>query len=179
MKTILLTIIFIYSINLFNYAQNNNPNTSAVDTVILIAGKKIPAKIINVSSSKVIYKVLETGVTETTERKKLQKIIYSNGKVEIFNKPVYQMVQQGDWKAIVLTENPDDVIGMVKKGDIKANSRKNCKTKKSAKRDAEIVLQKKAANLGANIVLIKKREAVGGYGEIPIYYIEGTAYSYE
>ena len=66
---------------------------------------------------------------------------------------------------------------MYEVGLVTSNSSSSSRSKKSAKKSATIRLQKKAANLGAYIILLTKAEAKGGYGEIPGYEMEGVAYS--
>jgi len=99
--------------------------------------------------------------------------------VEVFNAPVFRMVDEGSWKTVIVTDNKDDVTGLYERGKVDARSSAGSRNAKSAKKSATIRIQKKAANLGGLIVLITKQESVGGFGEAPTYYIEGIAYGYE
>ncbi len=159
------------------WSQNANQNgVQKVDTIILVSGKKLLGKIHGVSSSKISYFPLNKPKMEELARKQINKILYSTGKVEMFNKPAFEMVNQGDFKTIVLTDNPEEVNGLYELGKVNAQSSKNARDAKSAQQSANIRLQKKAANMGAYIVLIKKRESKGGYGEVPTHLVEGIAY---
>ena len=149
------------------------------DTIFMLGGRKIYAKILGVTSSKVTFREMGDTEVKSEERKQIQKIVYKNGRKEIFNKPIFEMVQEGDYRTVILTDDPSEVEGLTKKGVVEAKSSSASKTKKSAKRSAEIRIQKKAANLGAQVVLITKREAIGGYGEIPSYKYEGIAYGFD
>jgi len=159
------------------WCQNATQNgVQKVDTIILVSGKKLLGRIHGVSSSKISYFPLNKPKMEELARKQINKILYSTGKVEMFNKPAFEMVAQGDFKTIVLTDNPEEVNGLYELGKVDAQSSKNARDAKSAQQSANIRLQKKAANMGAYIVLIKKRESKGGYGEVPTHLVEGIAY---
>lgn len=150
-----------------------------VDTIVLVSGKKLLGKVNGVLTSKVTY--FPTGKTKIEElaRKQVQLIRYSTGRVEKFNKPAYEMVAEGDFKTIILTDKPEEVSGLFELGKVNAQSSKSSRDAKTAEASANIRLQKKAANMGAYIVLIKKRESKGGYGEVPTHYVEGVAYGLE
>lgn len=152
---------------------------SSVDTIVLVSGKKILCKIHGVSSSKVTYYPINKTALLELARKQVNIILYSTGRREFFNKPAFEMVAEGDFKTIVLTNNPEEVAGLYVLGKVDAKSSKGARNAKAAQQSADIRLQKKAANLGAYIVLIKKRESKGGYGEVPTHFVEGVAYGLE
>ncbi|MFW6095284.1 MAG: hypothetical protein ACOC8S_02465, partial [Bacteroidota bacterium] len=52
------------------------------------------------------------------------------------------------------------------------------RTPKSAERNAKIRLRRRAANMGAEFVLITHTESSGGFGEVPSFEIRGIAYSF-
>ncbi len=147
-----------------------------VDTIILVSGKKILGKIHGVSSTKITYFPVNKSKPEEFARKQVQKILYSTGRREFFNKPAFEMVAERDFKTIVLTDNPEEVAGLYDLGKVEAKSSKNARNAKAAQQSADIRIQKKAVNMGAYIVLIKKRESKGGYGEVPTHFVEGVAY---
>lgn len=159
--------------------QKKQPEEANVDTIILVSGKRLLGKIHSVSSSKITYYPIGKSKIEELARKQINRILYSTGRMEFFNKPAFEMVAEGDFKTIVLTENPEEVNGLYDLGPVKAQSSKAARNAKSAQQSADIRLQKKAANMGAYIVLIKKRESKGGYGEVPTHFVEGEAYGLE
>ncbi len=167
----ILIICFYFILPQDVFAQTEKP-----DTIFMLGGRQIYVKIIGVSASRITYKEVGKTNIETVDRKQVQKIVYKTGAKEIFNKPVFQELEAGDWRTVILTKDAGEVQGLEKKGEVSATSSSGSRTKKSAKRSAEIRLQKKAANLGAQIILVTKSVAVGGYGEIPSYEMEGIAY---
>jgi hypothetical protein len=150
-----------------------------VDTIVLVSGRKILGKIHGVSSTKIIYFPQNKTKQEELARKQVQKILYGTGRREVFNKPAFEMVDERDFKTVVLTDNAEDVSGLYDLGKVEAKSSKNARSAKSAQQSADIRLQKKAVNMGAYIVLITKRESKGGFGEIPTHLVEGVAYGLE
>jgi hypothetical protein len=178
MKKIIVWIsLIIMTIPVFS----QKPATSAEkhDTIIRLGGKKLIVDVSNVSATDVTYKLVGETENKTLERKQIEKIIYKSGKVDIFNKPVLQMLNESQWEAVLVTEKKEDVEGMHEYCLIESTSSSDARSSKAAKKNATIRLQKKAANLGANIILITKAEAIGGYGEQPGYNMAGICYGFE
>lgn len=177
MKTKSLIITgFAFFISFPLFAQEEYAN---LDTIYMLGRKKLIVVVKNISSSTVRYSEPGNDETITLERKQIQQIIFSNGRKEVFNKPVMMMVAEGDWKTVIITDRKNDVQGLYEMGMVDAKSSAGSRSAKSAKNSAIIRLQKKAANIGGMIVLITKEESVGGFGEPPTYVIEGMAYGYE
>ncbi|KAF5084324.1 hypothetical protein DSECCO2_79510 [anaerobic digester metagenome] len=151
----------------------------AADTIVLVSGRKTLGNVQGVSPSQVTYSPADSKEVLKMDRKQVHKIIYRTGRVEIFNKLAFEMVEEGDWKTIILTEKQEDVEGLYALGNVDAQSSKNSRNARSAERSANIRLQKKAAAMGGYIVLITKRESKGGYGEIPTHLVEGVVYGFD
>jgi hypothetical protein len=148
-----------------------------LDTIIKLGGKKIICNIQKINPNSVSYtKPNETSVQEIL-RKEIEKILFRNGRKEVYNKPVLTMIDKTQWEAVLVTEKEEDVEGLYKKGVVKANASSGSRSPKAAKLSATIRLQKKTANMGALIVLVTHSEMKGGYGEIPGWELEGIAYS--
>jgi hypothetical protein len=164
------------------YIQNDTAEKDTIqyDTIVRLGGRRIICDVHNVRSNAVYY-ALPDKPNEKLEisRKNVQKILYKNGRIEVFNQPVVMMVEEGDWKAVVVTDDPEVVNSMFKRGKVFAESSASARSIKAAKRSATIKVQKKTANIGGNVLLIDKAEAKGGFGDFPSYTIEGTAYSFE
>src|SRR6056297_845404 len=175
-KTI-LTLLIIALLSYSGFSQD--ASNTKLDTIYLLGGRTKKVEIKNISAASVRYNEPGTDESSKLERKQIQKIIYSNGRVEVFNQPVFMMVDEGSWKTVILTDNKDDVTGLYERGKVDARSSAGSRNAKSAKKSATIRIQKKAANLGGLIVLVTKEESVGGFGEAPTYYIEGIVYGYE
>ena len=152
---------------------------AALDTIFKIEGKVMPVDVVKVTQTYVSFIVPGSSENYTMQRKEIQKIIYKNGRVEEFNKPVFEMIDDYSWEAVWLTEDKKDVAEMYKRGKITAKSPASARSPKAAKKNATIRLQKKAAALKGTVVYVTRRQATGGYGEYPGYYIEGIVYGFE
>lgn len=151
----------------------------ALDTIYKIEGKIMPVDVIKVTPQFVSFLVPGSTETFTMARKEVQKIKYKNGRVEEFNKPVFEMVDDYSWEAVWLTEDKKEVAELYRRGKVSAKSPASSRSPKAAKKNAIIRLQKKAANMKGVVVLVTKKQATGGYGEYPGYYIEGVVYGLE
>jgi len=157
----------------------NVSGQEALDTIFKIEGKVMPVDVVKVTSAYVSFTVPGNEQTFTIERKEVQKIVYKNGRVEEYNKPVFEMLNENSWEAVWLTEDKADVKELYRRGEISANSPASARSPKSAKNSATIRLKKKASAMKGTVVLITKKLSTGGYGEYPGYYIEGTVYGTE
>lgn len=150
-----------------------------LDTIYKLGRKKLVVKVKNVSSASVRYSEPGSDETITLERKQIQQVIFSNGRKEVFNKPVMMMVEEGDWKTVIITDRKNDVEGLYELGNVEASSSAGSRSAKSAKNSAMIRIQKKTAGLGGMIVLVTKEESIGGFGEPPTYEVKGIAYGFD
>ena len=157
----------------------NTMGQEPVDTIYKIEGKMLPVNVVKVTANYVSFLVPGDKETYTMERKEVQKIIYKSGRVEEFNKPVFEMVSDYSWEAVWLTEDKKDVAELYRRGEISAKSPASARSPKAAKNSAIIRLQKKAAAIKGTVVYLTKKQSTGGYGEYPGYYIEGVVYGTE
>jgi hypothetical protein len=151
----------------------------ALDTIFKIEGKVMPVDVLKVTSQYVSFLVPGSDVNYTMERKEIQRIVYKNGRVEEFNKPVFELVDDYSWEAVWLTEDKKEVSELYRRGKASAESPASSRSPKAAKKNAVIRLQKKAAAMKGTVVLVTKKQTIGGYGEYPGYYIEGIVYGLE
>jgi hypothetical protein len=175
-RKILFSIILVLS---FILSSLNGKSQAALDTIFKIEGKVMPVDVVKVTTQYVSFLVPGSSENYTMERKEIQKIVYKNGRVEEFNKPVFELVDDYSWEAVWLTEDKKDVAELYRRGKISAKSPASSRSPKAAKKNATIRLQKKAAAVKGTVVLVTKKQATGGYGEYPGYYIEGIVYGYE
>jgi hypothetical protein len=169
LSVILLTLSF----SIMTYGQE------PTDTIYKIEGKTLPVNVVKVTENYVSFLIPGNSETFTMERKDVQKIVYKSGKIDVFNKPIFQMISDYSWEAVWLTEDKKDVAELYKRGEISAKSPASARSPKAAKNSAIIRLQKKAAAVKGTVVFLTKKQATGGYGEYPGYYIEGIVYGTE
>ncbi len=179
MRNLVCLMLFImFSSSVFAQNTSTTPKEPA-DTIVLISGRKMEAYVQGVSPSRVSYFPLDSKELKDMDRKQVHKILYRTGRVETFNTLALQMVDEGDWKTVILTDNMDDVEGFFALGEVQAQSSPKSRNARSAQQSADIRLKKRAVNMGGLVVLITKRETKGGYGETPTHYVEGVVYGFE
>ncbi len=188
MKKILFLILAgLLSVNMV-YASDpeKEENTQAqeeeevkYDTIYKLGGKQIVGNVVNVRTTLIYYILPGEEDKREIKRKEVQRIEYKNGRIEKFNDPLITMVEEGDWKAIFCTKKKKDVESLYKRGEVYVEEEARSRSIKAAKNNAKIKIKKKAANMGGNVVYLKKVEAKGGFGDFPSYTMEGVVYSFE
>lgn len=177
-KLIQLLGISIIFFALSAVASGQESSEEPLDTIFRLGGRTMPVNVINVGRTDVLYKKPDDNTIFSIERKQIQKIVYKTGGVDVFNKPILEMIGEDEWESVWVTEKEKDVEGLYKYGTVKGSSPSSSRSKKAAKKNAIIIMQKKAVNMGGNVILITKAEMKGGYGEIPGYDMEAKVYGY-
>ena len=181
MRSVLFVLLFILSFfpSIVSAFEGSKLEQEPVDTIILISGRKMTAHVQRVATSRISY--IEPGSDELKEmnRRQVHRIIYKTGRIETFNTLAAEVVAEGDWRTIILTDDKSDVEGLYDLGSIEAQSSPRSRDARSAERSANIRLQKRAANMGGFMVYITRRESMGGFGEVPTHYVEGIVYGFE
>lgn len=148
-----------------------------LDTIYMLGKRKKIVLVRSIYYSNVKYSEPGSEEVKSMEKKNIQKIIFDNGRKEVFNEPVVGEIEETDWKNVVLTENKEEVKGLYKVGKVTGKSSSGNRTAESAERTAKIRMKKRAANKGGVMIYVTEKETIGGFGEVPSYYIEGIAYS--
>lgn len=151
----------------------------ALDTIYMLGQRKLVVKVQGIFYSNVKYREPGSDEVKSVDTKNIQRVIFDSGRKEVFNPPLVGEITETDWKNVVLTENKEDVNGLYEIGKVTGRSSSSNRTAKSAERTAKIRMKKRTANRGGVMVLVTKKELTGGFGEVPSYYIEGIAYSFE
>lgn|GEM_PF-235534 len=179
-STVRLFFLFMLAYLLsFSTLRAQEEPSKDLDTIVLTSGRKFVVRITSITQYNIYYKKPPDAEEFSFERKNVFRIAYSTGVVENMNERALESIDVTDWRAIILYENPDDVVGLYSHGMIYAESSKGAKSVQAAQRSAESKLQKRASARKAIAVLIHKRSTSGGYGEVPSYRIDGEAFGTE
>jgi hypothetical protein len=154
-------------------------NDDALDTIIKVEGKVMPVDVIKVTPQYVRFLVPGNNEVFTIPRKEVHKIIYKDGRIDELNRMAFATIDETSWEAIWLTEDAKEVLELYKRGEISAQSPPSARSPQAAKKSAIIRMQKKAAAMKGSVILVTKKQATGGYGEFPGYYVEGAVYGTE
>ena len=175
----LALLITVLCFNFILYGQYKNVKAEPSDTIFKLGGAVLIVDVTKVTANYVSFIYPGQNEVYTIERKQVQKIVYKNGRIEEFNNPLIEMIDEYEWEAVWLTEDKKEVVDLYKRGTIEAKSSPSDRSPKAAKRNAIIKLKKKAANIRGTVVLVTHKQKTGGYGEFPGYYIKGTVYGPE
>lgn len=155
---------------------NNNVKT---DTIVMLSGKKILANFMKFTLKNLYYSFPgETKMVEV-DRREVNKIIYKSGRVDIISTREVEIPDIPGWRDVKVMHKPEQVAGMNELGEVEAyaiGERDTYATPKWLERSATITLQKKAALLGAQCVLITNRVVSHPYGDPASVSLTGKAY---
>ena len=178
MKRLYIGILFT-TLTVIAFAQPAPPVSVPHDTIFKLNGSIIPVDVTTVTPTYVSFVFPGKPEEFTIERKEVHKIIYKNGKIDILNNAAFTVLDESSWEAVWMTEDKKEVGDLYFLGDIESKSPSSARSASSAKKGAIIKIKKKAANMKATLILVTRKQATGGYGEYPGYYIKGKAYGPE
>jgi hypothetical protein len=178
MKQILICVISMLIVLKVN-GQSNLPAEIPHDTIFKLNGQLIPVDVTTVTPTYISFVFPGKPEEFTIERKEVHKIIYKTGKIDVLNQAAFTVFDESSWEAVWITEDKREVGDLYVLGEVEAKSPSSARSPAAAKKGAIIKLKKKAANLKGTLILVTKKQATGGYGEYPGYYIKGIAYGTE
>lgn len=164
--------------HIFPRLQDSLQKETFYDTLHYLEGKTVPVTIATVTAAKVFFTHPEENEIYEADRKHIQRIIYRTGRVEVLNRPVLNVVNDNDWRRIILTEDPDDTEGFYELGQVEVTV-PAVRNRRSTVTNAEVRLKRRASGLGANMVLVTGTEFRGGYGDSPSIIMKGIAYGFQ
>jgi hypothetical protein len=172
----LIVIFFIFSGTVNALGQSTPAVEVPHDTIFKINGSQIAVDVTTVTPTYVSFIFPGKPEEFTIERKEVHKIIYKTGKIDVLNQAAFEVFDESSWEAVWITEDKKEVGDLYVLGEVEAKSPSSARSPAAAKKGAIIKLKKKAANLKGTLILVTKKQATGGYGEYPGYYIKGIAY---
>jgi len=175
MKRLLICVISVL-LGVIAKSQTTQPVEVPHDTIFKINGQQMPVDVTTVTPTYISFVFPGKPEEFTIERKEVHKIIYKTGKIDILNQAAFTMFDESSWEAVWITEDRKEVGDLYVLGEVEAKSPSSARSPAAAKKGAIIKLKKKAANLKGTLILVTKKQATGGYGEYPGYYIKGIAY---
>lgn len=178
MKRLLSGILFIL-VTLVANSQPVAPAEVPHDTIFKLNGSQLPVDVTTVTPTYISFIFPGKPEEFTIERKEVHKIIYKTGKIDILNQAAFTVFDESSWEAVWMTEEKKEVGDLYRLGEVEAKSPSSARSASAAKKGAIIKLKKKAANMKGTLILITKKQATGGYGEYPGYFIKGIAYGPE
>ncbi len=152
----------------------------AQDQINTHAGQAIQGKVIAVTPGTVQFSYPNETSTQTMPRHLIGSIRYGSGRTETLSEVVV-IAGQGDWEKVQLTDNPDEVVGLRRLGEVRAISSNsfNWKTARGLDRKTAQKVQEEAAGMGAHVVLLQQNQTKGmSFGSAAKSFKAGIAYTY-
>jgi len=164
-----------------NKSKKKDNKQQDTDIIYQHDGTKMFVHIKRIYLNDLYYSLPGDNKVNKMDQRLVHKIEYKTGKVEVLNENPSDVREVGDYRKVKVTDDPDDVEGLIEVARLEAKSEgsdRGYSTPKSLERTATIVLRRKAALVNANIVLITDKKSNVAFGEIPSVTLYGTAYSY-
>src|SRR6056297_285890 len=115
-KFLLIFLMGLFSCSVFAQTEVK------LDTIYMLGQRKKIVKIKGIMYSNVVYSEPESDETESMAKKQIQRVIFHNGRKEIFNERLFAEVEETDYKNVVLTEKKSDVQGLYEVGKVHGRS---------------------------------------------------------
>lgn len=132
----------------------------AQDKIFLRSGDSLTVKVIKNTPTIIEFIYPNEEMVNEKNKKEIAYILYANGRKEECNQAFVVPVikNKDDWKSVVITYLPSDVEGLTRVEELKATSGFGGSLGSSmGYKDAIKKLQKKAAKLGAGVILVTDR----------------------
>jgi len=156
------------------------------DKITTTAGDTLTVLVNKINESTVEFNFPLNHRKEILQKKLITSLIYSDGTIEIIpqsaniksEKPESPKFSDKDWDKVLVVISLDDASGAVDLGEIESRFEGDRITVNSAylEKSAMILLKKKAARLGANLIYVSKRDEYRAYGELPNMLIHARAF---
>lgn len=144
MKTVVL-VVFISAVGL----------ALGQDLIYQSDGTALNCTVVEMNESGLKYRLPGETVLVTLSKYRMTRVVLASGREQEY--PGLPKIRaQYDWKKVILTTNPDDVVGLTRVKEMKGKSSWGGNmASKGAKRS----IQKRAAEIGCPIVLLQDRTA--------------------
>lgn len=172
MKYFLFAILAIFTTT--NVLSQSDP-----DVILLHTGERLAVYISNVSERTVTFKYPEENIQYTKSKNSIDQIVFSSGRRADGSEKVKINGQQ-DWYKVIITNNPDDIEGLTKKGELYVKSTATTVFSGAQKIDAKATkkIKQQAAQLGAHIVYVHTQTNDRGIRRVNRSIKSGIAYGY-
>lgn len=171
---------YIYSTLVPTMALVKKDVKAKTDTIVMLNGDKLLANVKKFTVKDLFYGFPGEQKMEQVDRRYVQKIIYKYGRVEVISAVQVDVREVGGWRDVkVLKKRNASLDKMIELGEVEGideGTREKYVDARDLERSATITLQKKAALLGATVVLITTRDVRRPYGDPPYVKLVGMAY---
>lgn len=147
MKKLLFAILSLF-LGMSAYAQ---------DKVVLKNGEELNVKVVKNDEKTIEFQYPGESMVNVKNKREIKKIVYESGREEMINVGINvpEINSEKDWEKVIETYLESDVEGLTRVDEIKATSGWGGSLGSSlGYKDAIKILKKRAAKLGAGVILI-------------------------
>lgn len=152
------------------------------DRIVKLNGENLTVNITAVGEQDISFTYPGEKVANTINKNVVKEIDFASGRVQMMTTKIV-VRSEADWANVLITTNPDEVKGLVRKGEVRAKATGATTMSNQANIDAKATerIKKAAAVLGAHIVLLQAQTTRSGMMGMstPNSLKQGVAYSYE
>jgi hypothetical protein len=153
---------------------------TATDQLILHTGEALAVYISGITEENVTFKYPDENVAYTTSINIVDEIVFASGRRSKGSRKVI-VTSIDQWENVVITNNPEDIEGLIRKGDGYQESSGTTVFSKAEKMDAKTTkkIKQQAATLGAHIILLQNQSNDMGVRRVHRSIKSGAAYGYK
>jgi hypothetical protein len=158
------------------------------DRIFTARGESLVVKVTGTNVFEVLYTWPLNTVEQRIPKEEVMEVVYADGRREGFRAKAIEnkneirdwavVVSEKDWERVLAVDSTASLGEVTELGKVSASyegSKINSPTDYLEK-SAMIILKKKAARLGSNVLLVTERKEYRSYGELPSVQLSGTAY---
>ena len=173
---ILIFFLIIYTFH--SFGQENQK----CDTVFQLNSSPIICKVISINEFEILYSYPSESLTNVLSKKQIKEIHFASGRVQKFSEKII-IYGEEDWQKVVITTIQSDILGLIKKCDVKGrNTGTMLSDESEVKTNAEEKIKREAAKCKCHIIFVQTyttRSKQYWSSTLPKTDISGVAYSYE
>lgn len=172
------------SIIIITYLLFISISTIAQDKIIKHTGETIECKVTEVLENTIKYKFQGEDLITSIYYSQVDQIIFSSGRTQKIGDKII-INSESDWEKVIITSIPQEVSGLVRKGEVSGKATGAWGAASSAKKvyaNAVEKMKKEAAKNGAHIIYIKDQIVKDGdlmSGQWAKSMLNGVAYGYK
>jgi hypothetical protein len=158
------------------------------DRIFTARGENLVVKVTGVNVFEVLYTWPLNTLEQRIPKEEVMEVVYSDGRREGFKAKAVEskneikgwavVVSEKDWERVLAVDSTASLGEVIELGKVSASyegAKINLPTDYLEK-SAMIILKKKAARLGSNVLLVTGRKEYRSYGELPSVELSGIAY---
>ncbi|SFQ58890.1 hypothetical protein [Hymenobacter arizonensis] len=156
------------------------------DKLTKLTNEEILVNVIAVNDREVSFTYPGETAVNVLNKNQVKEIGFASGRVEKITERVV-IASEEDWQKVIVTTLESDVVGLTRKGEVRAKAAGATALSNQANIDARATekLKREAARMGAHIILIQAQNTQRGSmgnafqtAQVPTSLKQGVAYSY-